>query len=301
MSNGSARHRVVLVVLDGWGYRVEREGNAIELASTPVWHRLWESYPRTLLDASGLAVGLPKGRWATARWGTSTSAPGGWWRRISSGSPRASRAGSSTSCRRSSSCALRCARAAVRSTWSDSWGPAGCTRSTGTCWRASSWARGSACRRSRSTAFSTAATPPRHWGQRWSGRCSSTCAGSQGREVDIASLTGRYFGMDRDRRWDRTRLAYDAIVHGIGTPVEHPVLAVQAAYQRGETDEFIRPLVHHRGGARWPPYATATACCSSIIAATGCARSCAAVAVEGFSELRPRPAAVAVLRHHDAV
>src|SRR5919112_1469821 len=62
MSNGSARKRVVLVVLDGWGYRVEREGNAIELAATPVWHRLWDSFPRTLLDASGLAVGLPKGQ-----------------------------------------------------------------------------------------------------------------------------------------------------------------------------------------------------------------------------------------------
>src|SRR4051794_11659987 len=62
MSNGKARNRVVLVVLDGWGYRREREGNAIELASTPVWHRLWESYPRTLLDASGLAVGLPEGQ-----------------------------------------------------------------------------------------------------------------------------------------------------------------------------------------------------------------------------------------------
>ena len=62
MSNGKARNRVVLVVLDGWGYRREREGNAIELASTPVWHRLWESSPRTLLEASGLAVGLPDGQ-----------------------------------------------------------------------------------------------------------------------------------------------------------------------------------------------------------------------------------------------
>src|SRR4030081_1729910 len=61
MSNGSAP-RVVLVVLDGWGYRPEREGNAIELASTPTWQRLWRSYPRTLLDASGLAVGLPEGQ-----------------------------------------------------------------------------------------------------------------------------------------------------------------------------------------------------------------------------------------------
>src|SRR6185503_17824207 len=61
MSNVSAP-RVVLVVLDGWGYRTEREGNAIELASTPNWHRLWRSYPRTLLEASGLAVGLPEGQ-----------------------------------------------------------------------------------------------------------------------------------------------------------------------------------------------------------------------------------------------
>nr|MBA3556740.1 2,3-bisphosphoglycerate-independent phosphoglycerate mutase [Gemmatimonadales bacterium] len=59
---------------------------------------------------------------------------------------------------------------------------------------------------------------------------------------------GRYYGMDRDRRWERTKLAYDAMVHGIGTPVEHPVLAVLAAYHRGETDEFIRPLVHYRNG-----------------------------------------------------
>src|SRR6188472_2058608 len=62
MSNGKARNRVVLVVLDGWGYRPEREGIAIELARTPVWHRLWSSFPRTLLEASGLAVGLPQGQ-----------------------------------------------------------------------------------------------------------------------------------------------------------------------------------------------------------------------------------------------
>ena len=50
-----------------------------------------------------------------------------------------------------------------------------------------------------------------------------------GNKVEVASLTGRYYGMDRDRRWDRTKLAYDAMVHGVGTPVEHPVLAVQSA------------------------------------------------------------------------
>src|SRR6185503_15007507 len=56
-------HRpVVLVVLDGWGYRNEREGNAIRLAAVPTWDRVWSRAPRTLLDASGLAVGLPEGQ-----------------------------------------------------------------------------------------------------------------------------------------------------------------------------------------------------------------------------------------------
>ncbi len=53
---------VVLVVLDGWGYREAREGNAIALANTPTWDKLWSRAPRTLLDASGLAVGLPEGQ-----------------------------------------------------------------------------------------------------------------------------------------------------------------------------------------------------------------------------------------------
>src|ERR1051325_9500951 len=56
------RRPVVLVVLDGWGYREEREGNAIALANTPTWDRLWSRAPKTLLHASGLAVGLPEGQ-----------------------------------------------------------------------------------------------------------------------------------------------------------------------------------------------------------------------------------------------
>src|ERR1043165_6906236 len=56
------RTPVVLIVLDGWGFRPGRDGNAIELGNTPVWHKLWESRSRTLLEASGLAVGLPQGQ-----------------------------------------------------------------------------------------------------------------------------------------------------------------------------------------------------------------------------------------------
>ncbi len=59
----STRKRpVVLLVLDGWGYRVERDGNAIAMARTPTWDALWSGTSRTLLHASGLPVGLPEGQ-----------------------------------------------------------------------------------------------------------------------------------------------------------------------------------------------------------------------------------------------
>src|SRR3989441_984168 len=56
------RTPVVLIVLDGWGFRPGQMGNAIELGRTPTWHRLWAKAPRTLLNASGLSVGLPEGQ-----------------------------------------------------------------------------------------------------------------------------------------------------------------------------------------------------------------------------------------------
>ena len=63
MSNALGRKGpVVLCVLDGWGYRPEREGNAIALARAPNWQALWGRHPRTLLNASELAVGLPEGQ-----------------------------------------------------------------------------------------------------------------------------------------------------------------------------------------------------------------------------------------------
>src|SRR4051812_12788870 len=58
----SRQKPVVLLVLDGWGYRAEREGNAIAMANVPTWDRLWARAPKTLLQASGEAVGLPAGQ-----------------------------------------------------------------------------------------------------------------------------------------------------------------------------------------------------------------------------------------------
>jgi 2,3-bisphosphoglycerate-independent phosphoglycerate mutase len=62
-------------------------------------------------------------------------------------------------------------------------------------------------------------------------------------DARVASVGGRYFAMDRDRRWDRTEAGYDAIVHGLGEHAASATAAIEAAYERGENDEFVRPTV----------------------------------------------------------
>jgi 2,3-bisphosphoglycerate-independent phosphoglycerate mutase len=247
MSNGSAP-RVVLVVLDGWGYRTEREGNAIELASTPNWHRLWRSYPRTLLEASGLSVGLPEGQMGNSEVGHLNLGAG---RVVPQDLVRISQSIQSGAFYEIDSLVELCST--LRHTG-------------GTLHLVGLLGPGGVHALDRHL-LACVELGVRHRVQAIAihgfldGRDSAPTLGAEvvrtllmdmrriaGAKVDIASLTGRYYGMDRDRRWDRTKLAYDAMVHGRGTQVEHPVLAIQAAYQRGETDEFIQPRVHVRNG-----------------------------------------------------
>jgi 2,3-bisphosphoglycerate-independent phosphoglycerate mutase len=247
MSNGSAP-RVVLVVLDGWGYRPEREGNAIELASTPTWQRLWRSYPRTLLEASGLAVGLPDGQMGNSEVGHLNLGAG---RVVPQDLVRISQSIQSGGFYNIEPLVQLCA---------------GLRQTGGTLHLVGLLGPGGVHALDRHL-LACVELSVRHRVQAIAihgfldGRDSAPTLGAEvvrtllmdmrriaGNKVDIASLTGRYYGMDRDRRWDRTKLAYDAMVHGLGIPVEHPVLAVQAAYQQGETDEFIRPRVHVRNG-----------------------------------------------------
>jgi 2,3-bisphosphoglycerate-independent phosphoglycerate mutase len=248
MSNGSAP-RVVLVVLDGWGYRPEREGNAIELASTPTWQRLWRGYPRTLLEASGLPVGLPEGQMGNSEVGHLNLGAG---RVVPQDLVRISQSIQSGEFYQIEPLVQLCA---------------GLRQTGGTLHLVGLLGPGGVHALDRHL-LACVELGVRHRVQAIAihgfldGRDSAPTLGAEvvrtllmdmrriaGNKVDIASLTGRYYGMDRDRRWDRTKLAYDAMVHGLGTPVEHPVLAVQAAYQRGETDEFIQPRVHFRNGA----------------------------------------------------
>jgi 2,3-bisphosphoglycerate-independent phosphoglycerate mutase len=248
MSNGSAP-RVALVVLDGWGYRPEREGNAIALASTPTWQGLWRSCPSTLLSASGLAVGLPEGQMGNSEVGHLNLGAG---RVVPQDLVRISQSIQSGEFYNIDPLVRLCE--ALRQNGGTLHlvgllGPGGVhalDRHLLACVQLGITHRVEAIA---IHGF-------------LDGRDSAPTLGAEvvrtllldmrriaGSKVDIASLTGRYYGMDRDRRWERTKLAYDAMIRGAGTHVEHPVLAVQAAYQRGETDEFIHPLVHVRNGA----------------------------------------------------
>jgi 2,3-bisphosphoglycerate-independent phosphoglycerate mutase len=249
MSNGTPGSRVVLVVLDGWGYRPERNGNAIELANTPVWHRLWSSFPRTLLDASGLAVGLPEGQMGNSEVGHLNLGAG---RVVPQDLVRISQSIQNGEFYQLAPLVELCARLRA---------------SGGTLHLVGLLGPGGVHALDRHLLAGVELgvrnrVPAIAIHGFLDGRDSAPTLGAEvvrtllqdmrriaGSKVDVASLTGRYFGMDRDRRWERTRVAYDAMVHGAGAPVEHPVMAVQAAYQRGETDEFVRPLVHYRNGA----------------------------------------------------
>jgi 2,3-bisphosphoglycerate-independent phosphoglycerate mutase len=241
--------RVVLVVLDGWGYRPERDGNAIELANTPVWHRLWKGFPHTLLDASGLAVGLPEGQMGNSEVGHLNLGAG---RVVPQDLVRISQSIQSGEFYQLPPLVELCAKLRA---------------SGGTLHLVGLLGPGGVHALDRHL-LACVELGVRHRVPAIAihgfldGRDSAPTLGAEvvrtllqdmrriaGNKVDVASLTGRYFGMDRDRRWDRTKVAYDAMVHGVGQAVEHPVLAVQAAYQRGETDEFIRPLVHVRNGS----------------------------------------------------
>jgi 2,3-bisphosphoglycerate-independent phosphoglycerate mutase len=239
---------VVLVVLDGWGYRREREGNAIELASTPIWHRLWEGFPRTLLEASGLAVGLPEGQMGNSEVGHLNMGAG---RVVPQDLVRISQSIQSGEFYQLPPLVDLCAK--LRETGGTLHlvgllGPGGVhalDRHLLACVELGVRHRVPAIA---IHGFLDGRDSPPTLGAEVVRTLLQDMRRIAGTRVDVASLTGRYYGMDRDRRWDRTKLAYEAMVHGVGTPVEHPVLAVQAAYQRGETDEFIRPLVHHRNG-----------------------------------------------------
>ncbi len=249
MSNGrSPRGPVALVVLDGWGYRQERDGNAIELADTPIWHGLWETRPRALLEASGLAVGLPEGQMGNSEVGHLNLGAG---RVVPQDLVRISQSIQSGDFYRleplvSLGAYLR--RTAGTLHLVGLLGPGGVHAIDKHLLASVELGVRLGVRLIAIHGFLDGRDAPPTSGQGVVRDLQEDIRRIAGDRAVIASLTGRYYGMDRDRRWERTKVAYDAMVRGTGHHVLDPVDAVRVAYQRGETDEFLKPLVVFQDG-----------------------------------------------------
>jgi 2,3-bisphosphoglycerate-independent phosphoglycerate mutase len=221
------RHPLVaLVILDGWGCAPPGPGNAVELAETPNFDRLWRTFPHTTLEASGAAVGLPPGQMGNSEVGHLTIGSG---RVLFQDFVRVNRSIEDGSFFENP--ALNAAFERGERTHLLGLVSYGGVHSHIDHVRA---------------LFRFA--PEKTWLHAFTdGRdVSPHSAADDLAELPterIATVAGRYYAMDRDQRWDRTQRAFDAIVNGTGEQADDPVGAVRRSYERGVTDEFIEPVV----------------------------------------------------------
>jgi 2,3-bisphosphoglycerate-independent phosphoglycerate mutase len=221
------RHPLVaLVILDGWGCAPPGPGNAVELAETPNFDRLWRTFPHTTLEASGAAVGLPAGQMGNSEVGHLTIGSG---RVLFQDFVRVNRSIEDGSFFENP--ALNAAFERGERTHLLGLVSYGGVHSHIDHVRAL-----------------LRFAPEKTWLHAFTdGRdVSPHAAADDLAELPterIATVAGRYYAMDRDQRWDRTQRAFDAIVNGTGEHADDPVGAVRRSYERGVTDEFIEPVV----------------------------------------------------------
>ena len=235
---------VTLVILDGWGIAPPGPGNAVELARTPVFDGLVARYPSTQLRASGAAVGLPDGQMGNSEVGHLTIGSG---RILLQDLVRVSRAVADGSFFVNDALVGAFARAKERGGNVHLLGLV----STG----------GVHSHIDHLRALLDLARRAGMQEQTW------IHAFTDGRDVSphaavndlatlpadrIATVVGRYYAMDRDKRWERTDRALAAIVAGEGEEADDAVGAVRTSYERGMTDEFVEPIVL-RGRPRLDP------------------------------------------------
>jgi 2,3-bisphosphoglycerate-independent phosphoglycerate mutase len=223
-----------LIVLDGWGLADPGPGNAVSLARTPVFDALWETYPHTTLTACGRAVGLPDGQMGNSEVGHLNLGAGAVVRqdlvRIDDAVADGSLAQSET---------LRAAFADAERVHLIGLVSDGGVHSSIAHLRALiSLGRELGAQDMIVHAFTDGRDTLPHAGVNYLRELD----GIQG--VRVGSVVGRYWAMDRDRRWERTQRAYDMLVHARAPfHADSGEQAVNEAYRRGETDEFIEPTL----------------------------------------------------------
>jgi 2,3-bisphosphoglycerate-independent phosphoglycerate mutase len=230
---------VVLLVLDGWGYRPEREGNAIALANTPNWDALWTRAPRTLLSASGLPVGLPEGQMGNSEVGHLNLGAG---RVVMQDLVRISASVANGSFYDNPVFVEACRAVKTSGGTLHLLGLMGAGGVHGLDRHLEALVRLAARQGVERVAIHAMMDGRDTLPKSGLGYMQETLAAVKGK-ARVASVGGRYYGMDRDKRWPRTELEYRAAVDGVGPTATDALQAITAAYDRGETDEFIIPTV----------------------------------------------------------
>ena len=232
---------VVLMILDGWGYAQPGPGNAVDLADTPVFDRLWATWPHGTLEASGNAVGLPVGQMGNSEVGHLNIGAG---RVVYQDLTRITKAIADGSFFENAVLKEAFALARERGSAFHLMGlvsAGGVHSDMGHLKACLEMARREGVDDVVVHAFLDGRdTPP----QSASGYLAEIEEHMKAIGVGrYGTLSGRYYAMDRDTRWERVKLAYDTLVYGAGEQAADAQSAVAAAYARGETDEFVRPTV----------------------------------------------------------
>ena len=233
----------VLVVLDGWGLAEPGPGNAVSLADTPVFDELWERWPTTTLTAWGPAVGLPEGQMGNSEVGHLNLGAGTIVKQDLLRIDEAIEDGSFFENE-----VLRAACDTERLHLLGLVSAGGVHASMEHLKALVKLASDQGVEDIVIHAFTDGRDTNPDSGAGYIAELEAELPAN----ARVASVTGRYYAMDRDRRWDRTQLAVKAVVDGEAEfSAETGEEAVRAAYERGETDEFIKPtLVGEEGRIR---------------------------------------------------
>jgi 2,3-bisphosphoglycerate-independent phosphoglycerate mutase len=229
---------VVLCILDGWGERADRADNAIADARTPVWHTLMRRWPHAHLDASEHYVGLPDGQMGNSEVGHTNLGAG---RVVIQDLPRIDAAIADGSLAKLPALRefidkLKASRGTAHVMGLMS--PGG-VHSHQHQIAALAAILGDAGLTVTVHAFLDGRDTPPKSAIGYLKRFAADVAGHD--RVRIATVAGRYYAMDRDKRWDRVEKAYRLMTAAQGERAADPVKAVEAAYGRGESDEFVLP------------------------------------------------------------
>jgi 2,3-bisphosphoglycerate-independent phosphoglycerate mutase len=241
--------KAVLVIIDGWGVRKEKEGNAIAAALTPFYNRILGEYPNTILQASESFVGLPDGVMGNSEVGHMNIGAG---RRVVQDQVRINESIENESFFSNPVLlqAISQAKKSGKNIHLIGLTSTGCVHSSElhylTLIEMLSKEKVAAEKIWFHAILDGRDTAPKS-AKLYLESLESGLKKFGGR---VATVVGRFFAMDRDKRWERTEEAYQALVHGVGHSEKTSLSALENAYARGETDEFMKPAVLHNGAGK---------------------------------------------------